>query len=64
MQYEFTCKRCGEAFEVLTRGFIKEHQRVCPECGSEDVRQKFTSFLRNGPSKEVSGCGPSRSGFG
>jgi putative FmdB family regulatory protein len=44
---DFVCDQCGHAFEVFTIGFIKPEQRECPECGSYEVRQKFSSFLRS-----------------
>lgn len=62
-QYDFVCNECGHAFDVFSKGFIKDQQKQCPQCGSRKVRQKFSSFLRNGPSS--SGCdAPSKSGFG
>jgi putative FmdB family regulatory protein len=67
-QYDFVCNECGEAFDVFCTGFIKDEQKKCPKCGSHAVRQKFSSFLRNGSassSSESSGCGaPRSSGFG
>lgn len=61
--YDFVCRECGHPFEVFSRGFIREEQKVCPKCESTDVRQKFTSFLRNGPAS--SSCGaPVGSPFG
>jgi putative FmdB family regulatory protein len=60
--YEFVCKDCGKEYEVYVKGFIEDDDKKCPDCGSESVRQKFSSFLRtlgNG------GCTPSgHSGFG
>jgi len=63
-QYDFVCSDCGHLFEVFTTGFIKEEQKQCPSCDSREVRQKFTSFLRNGPASPDSGCAPAGSGFG
>lgn len=61
--YDFVCRECGHPFEVFSRGFIREEQKECPKCESTDVRQKFTSFLRNGPAS--SSCGaPVGSPFG
>jgi putative FmdB family regulatory protein len=65
--YEFVCSDCENEYEVYVQGFLKEHDRACPKCGSENTRQKFTSFLRNlGAGGDSSGsCGPrGRSGFG
>ncbi len=58
--YDFRCDACGEEFEVFSTGFIKDDQKVCPSCGSEDVQQKFSSFLSGS-----SGCSaPAGSPFG
>ena len=67
-QYDFTCHECEADFEVFSTGFIKDEQKQCPECGSTNVQQKFTSFLRGGSSSgsaSVGGCAaPAGSGFG
>jgi len=61
--YDLVCDACGHDFEVYRQGFLKDEDRVCPECDSTDVRQKFTSFLKN-----IGGGGgcaaPSGSSFG
>jgi putative FmdB family regulatory protein len=63
--YDFACKSCENEYEVYVPGFIKEQDKVCPKCGSVDVRQKFASFLRNLGADPSSGCTPRRgSGFG
>jgi len=65
--YDLVCDACGHDFEVFRQGFLKDEDRVCPDCGSADVRQKFTSFLKNigGASSSGGGCAaPSHSGFG
>ena len=63
-QYDFICIDCNHEFELYCTGFIKDEDKVCPECGSASLRQKFTSFLRNG-STASSGCAaPRNSGFG
>lgn len=56
--YDLVCEKCDNEFEVFHQGFLKDEDRVCPECGSEDVRQKFSSFLR-GLGGASSGCAPS-----
>ena len=43
--YDLVCDECGHDFEVFRQGFLKDDDRVCPECGSTEVRQKFSSFL-------------------
>ena len=65
--YDLLCDACGHDFEVFRQGFLKDEDRVCPDCGSTEVRQKFTSFLKNigGSSSGGGGCAaPSHSGFG
>jgi len=63
--YDLVCEKCDHAFEVYRQGFLKDEDRVCPECGSEDVRQKFSSFLKNlGGSTGGGACAPSGSPFG
>jgi putative FmdB family regulatory protein len=62
--YDMSCGQCGHTFEVYRQGFLRDEDRVCPECGSTDTRQSFTSFLaRFGSSSgTASGCVP-RGGF-
>jgi putative FmdB family regulatory protein len=64
--YDLVCEHCGHEFEVFRQGFLKDEDRVCPECGCDDVRQKFSSFLSNlGGSSSGGGCAaPSGSSFG
>lgn len=45
--YDLLCEDCGNAFEVFRQGFLRDEDRLCPNCGSTDVRQKFSSFLSN-----------------
>ena len=56
--YDLVCEKCGHAFEVFRQGFLKDDDRVCPECDSEDVRQKFSTFLRS-LSDSGASCAPS-----
>jgi putative FmdB family regulatory protein len=61
--YDFACRDCGTEFEVFCTGFIKEDQKVCPQCDSTRVEQKFSSFLTGGSSG--GGCAaPAGSGYG
>jgi putative FmdB family regulatory protein len=45
--YDLICEKCDHEFEVFRQGFLKDEDRVCPACGSQDVRQKFSSFLHS-----------------
>jgi len=55
--YDLTCRACGNEFEVFSTGFLKDEQKVCPDCGSADVEQKFTGFMCGISNK--SGAAPS-----
>jgi putative FmdB family regulatory protein len=48
-QIDLVCQDCDHTFKVVTRLAIKEKQKRCPQCGSENTRQSFASYLRNGP---------------
>jgi putative FmdB family regulatory protein len=62
---DLVCRDCDHRFEVVTRVAIREKQKRCPECGSQNVRQTFASFLRNGSLTDVSCGAPQRSsGYG
>jgi putative FmdB family regulatory protein len=41
--YEFTCKKCGKAFEVSCHMEEREAKAACPKCGSRKVRQKLSA---------------------
>jgi putative FmdB family regulatory protein len=62
--YDLVCTECDHEFEVYVQGFLKDDDKVCPECGSASVRQKFSSFLRNIGAGSAGGCAPSGSPFG
>ncbi len=63
--YDLICTKCSHAYEVLRQGNLRDKDKVCPECGSGETRQTFTSFLRNfGSGASSSSCGPRIGGFG
>jgi putative FmdB family regulatory protein len=60
--YDLACVACDHSFEAFRQGFLRDEDRVCPECGAEDARQLFTGFVTARPSR---GDGaPSVVGFG
>jgi len=72
--YDLRCSSCGNDFEVFVLGFLKDDAKVCPDCGSREVQQRFTGFggvtgLVSGTACQETGrCAPSagcspRSGF-
>ena len=56
--YDLVCDACGSEFEVFRQGFLKDEDKACPDCGSTDVRQQFSSFLSN-LGGAGAGCAPS-----
>jgi len=58
---DLVCRDCGHRFEVVTRVAIREKQKRCPECRSQNVRQTVASYLRNGPLSGPSCGAPRRS---
>ena len=46
---KLVCHQCKHAFAVSTLRAIKDKQKRCPKCDSQDVRQTLGSFLSNGP---------------
>jgi putative FmdB family regulatory protein len=63
--YDLRCRGCGGDFEVFVQGFLKDEHRVCPECGSREVEQRITGFLKgsSGGQSVSTGCS-SHGGFG
>jgi len=41
--YEYVCKSCKRTFSVLILSSSKD-KTTCPDCGSEDVVKKFSTF--------------------
>ena len=63
--YDLVCESCGHEFEVFRQGFLKDEDKLCPDCGGAQVRQKFSSFLKNVGGGSASGCAaPGGSPFG
>ena len=60
--YDLVCDACGHDFEVFRQGFLKDEDRVCPECGSTEVRQKFSSLLTRIGGASGGGCAASGGG--
>lgn len=46
--YEYECEKCGKEFELLVRGDTKA---VCPGCGSEKLRKRFSAFAAHDGAK-------------
>ena len=39
--YEYVCKSCEHAFELLVQG---DRKSACPNCGSEELAKQFSAF--------------------
>ena len=61
--YDLECVACDHPFEAFRQGFLRDEDRVCPECGATDARQLFTGFVTARPGKGE-GAAPSVVGFG
>jgi len=63
--YEYTCRKCGAAFEHLART-LQDGATACPVCGADAPRKQFSSFAPQAaaPVPAAPACGgcPGRSG--
>lgn len=65
--YDLKCGACGKVFELYVQGFLRDANKVCPECGSCDVSQLYTGFmhqLSKSPGSDGGGHSCAPSGFG
>jgi len=56
--FDLICDTCAHTFEVFHQGFLRDEDKVCPECGSTEVRQKFSSFLSTIGGSSGGACAP------
>lgn len=42
--YEYSCRRCGEAFEVLQRMGERGDELRCPACGATGADRRLSTF--------------------
>jgi putative FmdB family regulatory protein len=63
--YDMLCQECENKFSVFCSISQKDNQ-TCPQCGSSNVIQRFTSVNIGGSSKSTGSSMPSvrSSGFG
>lgn len=40
--YDLVCQTCTHKFSIFCSMSQKDHQ-VCPECGSDQIKQRFTT---------------------
>lgn len=59
--FEYQCLSCLDEFEILVRG--SSGSTVCPSCGSEDMKKKFSVFgMKSSSGKFMSSAGSSCGG--
>ncbi|MDO8880087.1 MAG: zinc ribbon domain-containing protein [Coriobacteriia bacterium] len=60
--YELHCTECGHRFDRFLTRFIREADKVCPECGSTKVHSGVGGGFVALPSRSGGSCAP-RGGF-
>lgn len=61
--YDLSCEDCGATFERFRQGFLRDEDRVCPECGSLKVIQLMTGFIAGVSSSRGRGAEPTVRNF-
>lgn len=61
--YEYSCNKCKTAFSLIQKIGTSEKETVCPQCGSTEVKKKFSLFSSS-TSKSSAGSSPAAPGFG
>ena len=46
--YEYPCRRCGKAFEMLRRIKDTDNDLECPNCHSHKVERQLSTFAAGG----------------
>lgn len=57
--YDLKCDDCGKTFEVFLLHMLRDTDKVCPECGSEQVTQRISGGYFNKSSSSAPPCGAS-----
>lgn len=56
--YEFKCRKCGEAFEILFRSGDDKEGVACPKCRSKRTQRLMSAFSgKVGGASSGSSCG-------
>lgn len=59
--FEFQCQECGHPFEELVFSSAKINELICPNCGSENIRKKMSTFASKVAGKTNFGLGSANS---
>lgn len=63
--YEYTCRSCGERFELLRAADERDQTSRCPHCGAEAEHPRAASlFAGVSKSGSDSSCAPGPAGGG
>ncbi len=62
--YEYSCRSCGERFEILQRLGENGDHLACPACDHSEVEKVFSTFAAGaqsagagpGPAAQAAGC--------
>jgi putative FmdB family regulatory protein len=46
--YEYSCRICGEEFEMFRAINSDDKQVQCPSCGGKDAKRKISAFIGKG----------------
>lgn len=62
--FEYICRACGHEFELLVRSQMAQAQGLCPECESQQIQKRFSTFACNtrGQSSQTTGPAPACTG--
>lgn len=55
--FEFQCQECGNPFEELVSSTSAITDLTCPNCGSENIRKKLSTFASKVAGKSSFGLG-------
>lgn len=43
--YQFVCDSCGKDFEFFLMRMLRDEDKICPSCGSTDVKRVYRDFF-------------------
>lgn len=61
--YQFVCDDCGSDYEFFLMRMLRDTDKVCPKCGSTNVRQAYRDFYGYTAAKSSSGGGGYSGGY-
>ncbi|MBS3909559.1 MAG: zinc ribbon domain-containing protein [Actinobacteria bacterium] len=62
--YQFVCNDCAGDYEIFLMRMLRDADRVCPSCGSTNVRQAYRDFFGYTASRSSGGGAAGHSGGG